>query len=788
MTIPSVDPQALRAAMKRFDETLLFTDEWKSWERQAIHIWAIEEGKHKYPIKKIIQLATNIPVESFSEAESILYLQARGFAVVRIDGKTLDALFKTVVDSYQTIKEKEALGGNHLIKEAFLGIRQMLEVSSQIKSKPNLKVVSSYGKGRWASIPWIALLDQRETNTVQGGAYLVYLFKENGEGLYFNFSQGVTLVEKQYGAHAHSVLKDRAAQARIFCKGLEAFGFELSGQTDLSTNAKLGTLYESATVAGRYYGRDNFPSEEAILTDLTHLLEAYDRYVTNRFPTVKPSKSDNFDAIKIYAMKSKPDDRADLTYPCVLLTKDNWIDYNISTLYKVFYLVERDKWEVLGDMKIMQSGYLSTSLPSEIEQLDDNFIGLGQDLDFYKRCKEVLGQSRAFDMLGRLNDACVVKAALRNKFEDDPVFITSMLRYSEAMQALAYGSLVLSGTLQREPNQLAFSYSSKFWQSLSAEPIEFSFDGDSKVPRRLNVLVGRNGVGKTTLLNDLALDVSGKRRPEEIGAGDFSPAPPIFSKLITISYSAFDEFSEQEDDERFSYKYCGLKSRSNLPATVSLMQGYEVAVEALLQKKRHLIPNLIHCLEDLVDESILNEVNKRLNLSPESALSELLQLYASLGSGQKVVLRTFFDLFAYAKPASLILIDEPELHMHPNSVEMWMKAFTRALDDLDSYAIIATHSPILLRDVLPDHIISIHREKGVLYISMPSHQTMGSNLTELTEFAFGSSERPPLFEELIDDLVNCGLGEAEIKNDFGGRLNLTLSVLIRNAMRRKNAN
>jgi MrcB-like, N-terminal domain len=44
-----------------------------------------------------------------------------------------------------------------------------------MESRPQIRLGWSLGAGNWANIPWISLLDERETTSTERGVYIVYL-------------------------------------------------------------------------------------------------------------------------------------------------------------------------------------------------------------------------------------------------------------------------------------------------------------------------------------------------------------------------------------------------------------------------------------------------------------------------------------------------------------------------------------------------------------------------------------------------------------------------------------
>lgn len=59
-------------------------------------------------------------------------------------------------------------------------------------NKDNYIVKGSIGKGLWATVPWVAILNEGITTSTQRGYYIVYLFSEDMKELYLTFAQGIT--------------------------------------------------------------------------------------------------------------------------------------------------------------------------------------------------------------------------------------------------------------------------------------------------------------------------------------------------------------------------------------------------------------------------------------------------------------------------------------------------------------------------------------------------------------------------------------------------------------------
>jgi MoxR-like ATPase len=193
--------------------------------------------------------------------------------------QSLGYLFGRVLERYRYARQNLEFGGHHEIYGYFDSVKTRFEASAPVRQRPSLRVVASYGKGNWATIPWISFLDSRETTSTQRGTYVVYLFREDGDGFYLTLAQGVTDTERELGAAAFSTLIARAETIRREIPDLGEHGFELSSKSDLGTSHKKGKLYEASTIAFKYYEKADMPSDDVLVADLEHVLGAYHRVV-----------------------------------------------------------------------------------------------------------------------------------------------------------------------------------------------------------------------------------------------------------------------------------------------------------------------------------------------------------------------------------------------------------------------------------------------------------------------------------------------------------------------------
>jgi hypothetical protein len=103
----------------------------------------------------------------------------------------------------------------------------------------------------------------------------------------------------------------------------------------------------------------------------------------------------------------------------------------------------------------------------------------------------------------------------------------------------------------------------------SRTALDFVVDPLSIPPSNIHVLTGRNRVGKTTLLREIARAAVRVDQADD-GSGfwptDAVPsAVPMLANVVSISFSAFDPFADFEDqrpDGPVSFEYVGLRIRA----------------------------------------------------------------------------------------------------------------------------------------------------------------------------------------------------------------------------------
>jgi MoxR-like ATPase len=190
---------------------------------------------------------------------------------------------------YPSARSTVVFGQHGDVKNKLNLLRSALEALPAVRSRPHIRVSWSVGQGKFAFVPWIALLDERETTSTQRGIYGVFLFPENMSGVYLTLNQGTTDTIQQTGRiEGRSILRQQAeAMRQILGPQLRSFSF--ANDIDLRTEGDRGQDYQASTIAHRYYAKGIIPEDQILNDDLEQLLAGYDEILKQRPTLQQPS-------------------------------------------------------------------------------------------------------------------------------------------------------------------------------------------------------------------------------------------------------------------------------------------------------------------------------------------------------------------------------------------------------------------------------------------------------------------------------------------------------------------
>ncbi|MNT13069.1 hypothetical protein D3C72_1480250 [compost metagenome] len=135
----------------------------------------------------------------------------------------------------------------------------------------------------------------------------------------------------------------------------------------------------------------------------------------------------------------------------------------------------------------------------------------------------------------------------------------------------------------------------------------------------------------------------------------------------------------------------------------------------------------------------------------------------------------------------LVLIDEPESHLHPPLLSAFVRALSELLTDRNGVSIIATHSPVVLQEA-PKSCVWLLRRSGHLRVAKrPERETFGENVGVLTHDVFGLEVTNSGFHKMIAEAVRRFDSLEEVLSYFNGDLGGEAEAIAMSLLVAKNA-
>ncbi|APJ76791.1 AAA family ATPase [Escherichia coli] len=435
-------------------------------------------------------------------------------------------------------------------------------------------------------------------------------------------------------------------------------------------------------------------------------------------------------------------------YPVFSISTDSWDDYGTVCTFHLCYHESKSESTEIGKLKILQTNQNHTKLPNEFDDLDENYISLGQTIEFYKKLLQTVGFSKSKEVLDSLNDISW-KPHKSESFESKSEYRNALFRENSALNSFRFGKAIILGESYNE--EFSFKYTTFIDGAESSFTINVDFDESDPLPGRIVGIIGRNAVGKTQLMGSLAKDLVQIGRVSQKTINDkvnkFEGRRPIFNRVITVSYSAFDRFIRPKNPQA-SYVYCGIRNDKGSLSKSSLIENYISNHSKITELGR--TDEWFSFMSEILDntsEEFIAHLESKVGSSEDN--SDPLSL---LSSGQSILVHFVTALVARIQENTLVLFDEPETHLHPNAVAHLFNVLNKMLSLHNSFAIIATHSPIVIQEIPSKRVVLLTRE-GNSTISAPMHcETFGENISELTRHVFDTVAIPNHYKKILKRL------------------------------------
>ena len=312
------------------------------------------------------------------------------------------------------------------------------------------------------------------------------------------------------------------------------------------------------------------------------------------------------------------------------------------------------------------------------------------------------------------------------------------------------------------------------------------FDLSSVLPKRINVLIGRNGLGKSRALSEI---VSSLLK----GDGKFSDrnnTRPMISRVLAIATPGETSNTFPREPARSKIKYRrlilnrisqGKASRGFGELCVQLVRSNEYIAD---KSRWALFINSLSFLSDAGDLAlpVISDISKRhqgliyvkersfVKLTELARGSEQAQLEIwngiknnaspvrvidektyPLSSGEQAFIKFAVQASLFVENGTLVLLDEPETHLHPNLITDFVALLDALLEKTGSIAIIATHSAYFVREIPKTQVLVFKDDgDGSVYIQNPRLNTFGADVGTISYFVFEDGITSTLVNKLYE--------------------------------------
>lgn len=513
-------------------------------------------------------------------------------------------------------------------------------------------------------------------------------------------------------------------------------------------------------------------------------------------------------------------------------SKQPWDDFGYQTTFQMKLFLKNKPYE-LPLIKILIDNEKNTHqifkeilerYDSEYIQFpiaDINYIALPTDTEFYSSLYALLQKTDIVNILMDLHDASYIKNtphlssfAYLMQVEG---FYSSLIRDMTSKKALDYGWLIVENRTIGKETSFMLNFKLDSYENEHQVPISFQ---KSIFPNNINILIGSNGSGKSQTLKYLI--------DELLGIGDTQQVNriPVFNQIVVIAYSPFENYKTNLRDTsltvKTAYQYFGFR---DINGTFQSRLPFKNSMNAILKmlredhEKNYFIdrPNKYNTFMEVISSAVdfdcigfeivrevdwqpsysnkivdkkyymivdkddfLNEINRydeQINLERGIVFFKDNKVI-ELSSGQQIFAQLISSIIGSIREDTILLLDEPELYLHPNLEVKLIDMLQTILKTYKSYAVIATHSSIFVREVAKNHITVLKKIGNRVHISKPPFETFGGDLERINSYVFFDDVVIKPYEKWLQQLVTQEGGISNVMEKYRDQLNEESIILM----------
>lgn len=452
----------------------------------------------------------------------------------------------------------------------------------------------------------------------------------------------------------------------------------------------------------------------------------------------------------------------------IYLLISHWDDFGYRTTFSVVIYKDNEYIDI-GSVKITfkddkddndnerftfehNVAYIYESLPTSFEKLPNEYISLGQDLNYYKNFKKHLNTKK----LELLNDIIINKQYEQFLKKANYSFHKSLNRFFST-------DIYKQISNYLENRDIFEEYEFKIYNYKNCDEMLFNANPKSILPSNVHAIIGSNGVGKTQLLENIVGSYN-KDIYKDLGFIDCNFENSGFQRLVFITTSIFSKLNYLDDKLEYKYKFNYVGFNSDREKIINSI--IKSIISCKLKGRDKL---LFDSLEKISINNTIQETTDQLRRifnnwhfkEPECIEESIKELVDKLSSGNMTILYIITSLIQLVEQKTLVLIDEPETHLHPTLLSALIVVINNIARLYNAIIIIATHSPVVLQEIPSNCIWKIFDTK----IERPTINTFGENVGIITRDVYGLESEKSGFVKFIQEKNMKEL--REIKKQLG---------------------
>lgn len=446
---------------------------------------------------------------------------------------------------------------------------------------------------------------------------------------------------------------------------------------------------------------------------------------------------------------------------------------------------------------------------------DHQFFTMLPDMEAYRRLVQTLDADDATAVLTALNDLVALNefestAAILDLATQTEVFSLSFMRSSDSYFAYKNAGPLLRGISSEQKGILSPTFAIRFQLPgrQNEHDLRFSFDHGADLPKRIAVIIGKNGVGKSQTLGRIArAAIDGTAALTDGTDG----GRPLVNRLLAFAPTNEAESvfpTDKRKRPRIWYQRYSMnrsrRSRRN-DYLADLIVQVARSTQMVASKSRWEIFTEALSAISKADELHLPTYSTSgayvpLAMLPQGSEQRVLERFASidvkkeparvvggegypLSSGEISFLKFAAQVSLHIENGSLLLLDEPETHLHPNFISRFVSLLDGLLEATGSAAIIATHSAYFVREVFREQVtvLSVDSE-NLVQAQRPKLRTFGADVGAISYFVFGEDEPSRLAVEVERRLIAKQVPWPQIYAKYKDELSLEMLNELRAAI------